>query len=531
MRKIFAAMLLLAISFGILAGCHGAVQRETFQVPEQFDTSRDYEITFWAKNENNPTQQAIYRQAVADFQELYPNIKVKLKLYSDYGLIYREVITNLSTNKTPNVCITYPDHIATYLTSDDCVVPLDELFADEKYGLGGTELRFDSPSREEIIPEFLDECQYDNQYYAIPYMRSTEACYVNKTYVEQMGFTIPEVLTWDFLWEVSEAALQKDADGNYLINGQKTMIPVIYKSTDNMMIQMLRQKGAGYSNADGDIQIFNDTTRELLYKLFEQTEKGAFNIFKRVQYPGNFFNAGQCLFAIDSTAGATWMGPDAPRIEIAPEARADFEVLVKPVPQFDTENPQMISQGPSICVFNKDDSQEVLASWIFAQYMLTYEVQTAYAQTEGYIPVTTQAQQSEGYLDYLSRAGEDNDQYYAVKIQAAQMLLENMENTFVTPVFNGSSSLRDAAGKLINNTVDAYFEGHTVDEAFVNNMFQEVNTQCHLDEIQRGPIEKQTDLGPLPAEAIALLGGLAICWIMMGALFIRKAISTKMKKL
>ncbi len=218
-------------------------------------------------------------------------------------------------------------------------------------------------------------------------------------------------------------------------------------------------------------------------------------------------------------------------MEIAPEAKADFETVVKPVPQFDTENPKMISQGPSICVFNKEDSQEVLASWIFAQYMLTYEVQTAYAQTEGYVPVTTQAQQSESYLNYLSRAGEDNDLYYDVKIEAAKMLLENMDNTFVTPVFNGSSDLRDAAGKLINNTVDAYFEGHTADEAFVSNMFREVNKQCHLDEIQRGPIEKQTDFGPLPAEAIALLSGLAICWVLMGVLLIRKAISTKMKKL
>ena len=83
---------------------------------------------------------------------------------------------------------------------------------------------------------------------------------------------------------------------------------------------------------------------------------------------------------------------------------------------------------------------------------------------------------------------------------------------------------------LIGSYVDAYFEGHTVDEAFVSNMFLEINKQCHLDEIQRGAT-KQLDMGALPAEAVALLVGLAICWILMGALLIRKAISTKMKKL
>ena len=34
------------------------------------------------------------------------------------------MITNISTGTTPNVCITYPDHIATYLTGDNVVVPL-----------------------------------------------------------------------------------------------------------------------------------------------------------------------------------------------------------------------------------------------------------------------------------------------------------------------------------------------------------------------------------------------------------------------
>ena len=72
-------------------------------------------------------------------------------------------------------------------------------------------------------------------------------------------------------------------------------------------------------------------------------------------------------------------------------------------------NPQMISQGPSLCIFNKEDPQEVLASWLFAQFLLTNDVQTAYSETEGYVPVTQTAQESSQYQDYLSREGEDNN--------------------------------------------------------------------------------------------------------------------------
>ena len=526
MRKAVALMLVLLCILP-LAGCHGSRGMPEFVIPEEFDTSWDYEITFWAKNDTNITQVEIYEQAIADFEALYPNIKVNLRLYTDYGRIYNDVITNISTNTTPNVCITYPDHIATYLTGTNSVVPLDGLFADPKYGLGGSEVRFDGPTREEIIPQFLAECAIGDTHYAIPYMRSTEACYVNKTFVEKLGFELPEKLTWDFVWEVADAAAKQDADGTYLLNGQKVMIPFIYKSTDNMMIQLLRQQGAGYSTPDGEILLFNDTTRQALQTVADHVKTGAFSTFKISSYPANFLNAGQCVFAVDSTAGATWMGSDAPLSDIAEDKLVQFETAVMTIPQFDPENPQMISQGPSMCVFNKSDPQEVLASWLFAQYMLTNPVQIAYSQTEGYVPVTSKAQQSEEYQDYLSRAGEDNELYYEVKLKAAKLLLDNTENTFVTPVFNGSASLRDAAGQLIENTVKSVRRKETVDEDYLDELFDNVTALYRLDQGGGAAAGGKEDLGPLPMGAKALIGGLGVVWVCILAYVIREAVKKK----
>ncbi|MBP3637579.1 MAG: extracellular solute-binding protein [Clostridia bacterium] len=514
LAKRMLLMLCLAACL-VLTGCHGAQETSAFEIPEAFDTSRQYEITFWAKNDTNITQADLYRKAIEDFQAIYPNITVNLRLYTDYGRIYNDVITNIATGTTPNVCITYPDHIATYLTGDNCVVPLDELFTHEKYGLGGSEVLFDAPTQAEIVPQFLSECAFGGHYYAVPYMRSTEACYVNKTYVEKLGFTLPEKLTWDFVWEVADAAAQQDEEGTYLVNGQKVMIPFLYKSTDNMMIQMLRQKGAGYSTDAGEILIFNDTTRELLSTVAEHVKKGAFSTFKISSYPANFLNAGQCIFAIDSTAGATWMGSDAPLIDIAEDKLVQFETAVMTIPQFDPEHPQMISQGPSMCVFNKDDPQEVLASWLFTQYMLTNDVQIAYASTEGYVPVTTKAQQSDNYQDYLARAGEDNEHHYIVKMQATQLLLDNVGNTFVTPVFNGSASLRDAAGQMIEEVTKGIRRKKTVDDAFITELYSKMNSLYRLDQDKGGTASGKKDLGPLPVTARLLIAALVFTWAMI----------------
>ena len=187
----------------------------------------------------------------------------------------------------------------------------------------------------------------------------------------------------------------------------------------------------------------------------------------------------------------------------------------------------MISQGPSVCVFNKSDPQEVLASWLFAQYLLTNEVQIAYSQTEGYVPVTSKAQLSAEYQDYLSREGEDKELHYEVKLKAAKLLMSNTENTFVTPVFNGSASLRDAAGQLIENTVKSVRRKETVDETYLNKLFSDVTALYRLDQGGGASAGGKEDLGPLPSGAKALIIGLAVVWLCIAAYVVRETVKKK----
>jgi len=530
LKGCFCVLLALFLVLPALVSCHGVAAHKEFVMPAEFDSSRQYEIVFWAKNDTNLTQVGVYHQAIKDFEACYPNIHVNMKLYTNYNDIYKDVITNIPTKTTPNVCITYPDHIATYMTGKNTVVPLDSLIADTRYGLGGSAVNFDAPTKEEVVPKFLEEGTIGGEQYALPFMRSTEACYINKDMVERLGYTVPDVLTWDFIFEVSAAAMKKDETGKYLVNGQEVLIPFIYKSTDNMMIQMLKQKGAGYSTDEGTIEIFNDETENILYMVKDAAQTGSFSTFKIKGYPGNYLNAGQCIFAIDSTAGATWMGADAPQSDIAPEKIVSFETVVRTIPQFDVENPQMISQGPSICLFNKADPGEVMASWIFMQFLLTDDVQISYAQTEGYVPVTLKAQATPRYVDYLSRSGEDNDLYYNVKLDATKLLLTHTDDTFITPVFNGSANLRNAAGQLIEEVVKAINRKKTVDDAFLDALYKEMNALYKLNSQTRDSASKQ-DFGILPTESVILITGVGVLWIGIGGYVIFKKIGAKTKKM
>ena len=285
------------------------------------------------------------------------------------------------------------------------------------------------------------------------------------------------------------------------------------------MISMLRQLGAGYSTDAGEVLIFNETTGKLLREIYSHAKSRAFSTFGISSYPGNFLNAGQCVFAIDSTAGATWMGSDAPLLDIHKEQVVPFTTEVRAIPQFDPEHPKMISQGPSVCVFSKQDTQQVLASWLFVQYLLTNEVQIAYSGTEGYLPVTLKAQESAEYQDYLSRKGEDNQQHYDVKIEASELLLANMSNTFVTPVFNGSADLRQAAGQLIEETAKAARRKKEMNDAFLDDLYGDMTSLYHLDQIAvegESQEEREETEREIPAESRVLLGALAGIWILIG---------------
>ena len=60
MRKLTCLLIVLLI----LSGCHGTTSTSSFTIPEEFDTSKTYEITFWAKNDSNKTQVQIYKDAI-----------------------------------------------------------------------------------------------------------------------------------------------------------------------------------------------------------------------------------------------------------------------------------------------------------------------------------------------------------------------------------------------------------------------------------------------------------------------------------
>ena len=73
MKRILSIFLVAVFTLTLFTGCHGAKETASFVIPAEFDTEKEYELTFWAKSDTNVTQTRIYEKTIADFEALYPN--------------------------------------------------------------------------------------------------------------------------------------------------------------------------------------------------------------------------------------------------------------------------------------------------------------------------------------------------------------------------------------------------------------------------------------------------------------------------
>ena len=173
-------------------------------------------------------------------------------------------------------------------------------------------------------------------------------------------------------------------------------------------------------------------------------------------------------------------------------------------------------------MFNKEDPQEVIASWIFAQFMLTDEIQLGYTKTEGYLPVTKSATESDAFKAYLN-----NEKEYVVKREATKLVLDNIENTFISPVFNGSSDIRDAGAYLVEGVCGNNKRYKTSEE--IDELYQKCIEKYGLQELinkTTGNVERK----PISKESIILLASLGIIWILLGAYVLNEKFIKKKSK-
>ncbi len=474
MKKISALLLLVAMCFSILVSC-GDKQQATTAPPADGDTPATAEkvvytgipeggydgsaVTIRFSHTMGESLRNVLDTYIAKFNEIYPNITIEATQVGGYDEVRDQIKTELAANNQPHIAYCYPDHVALYNLTGK-VVPLDAFIEHETLGYTDEQLA------DFISGYYAEGAVFDTAgtMYTLPMSKSTEVLYYNKTFFDEHGLTVPT--TWAEMETLCARILEIDPD----------CIPLGYDSEANWFITMCAQYGSDYTSVDPYKHfVYNNETNISFVKMFREWYNKGYVTTKELYggYTSGLFTSTETeksYMSIGSTGGASHQRPDAT------DTGYLFEVGIAPIPQVDASNPQAISQGPSLCIFDHDNKQEVVAAWLFVKFLTTnVEFQAEFSMTSGYMPVIQSVTELEFYQNFLANAdGGDNITALSVKVG-----LDMADSYFVSPAFNGSSFARDQVGALMQycfvNGPDA---GQTVDE-WLKKTFAESVSLCY----------------------------------------------------
>ena len=479
MKRIIALVLTLVVCLScvsVFAGCNGNKTAADFVIPEGGYDGSEVTITFYHTMGANLRE--VLDAYIAEFNKLYPKITVVSKQVGNYDDVRKQISTEITVGNQPNLAYCYPDHVAGYNVAG-AVTTLDSLIASDivvTRADGTTEtLGFTDAQIADFIQGYYTEGQQfgDGKMYTLPFSKSTEVLYYNATFFAQHGLTPPT--TWDELEALCKRIKEIDPD----------CIPLGYDSESNWFITMCEQYGSDYTSATGDNFLFdNDTNKSFIKRFREWYQKGyvttqeiygsyTSGLFtttgeSHTDEDGNYVKVVKSYMSIGSSAGATHQRPAKNEDGTYP-----FEVGITSIPQVNAEKPKVISQGPSLCIFKKDNPQEVIASWLFAKFLTTcVEFQAEFSMASGYVPVLKSVADNETYAAFLAGANGGSN----VAALSAKVCLLQEKAYYTSPAFNGSSVAREQVGALLQKCLLL----PTTDDldAKINQAFKDAVDEC-----------------------------------------------------
>ena len=448
---------------------NGTTGTPNFEVPATgFDMNKKVEITFY--HTMGQGLRDILDAYIPEFNKLYPNIKVTHKQVGSYDDVRTQISTELTVGAQPNMAYCYPDHVALYNLAG-AVTNLDNLINStmEITRADGSKdiLGLTDAQKADFIEGYYNEGKQfgDGLMYSLPMSKSTEVLYYNKTFFEANNIPVPD----HWFSEGENDTTSMEAVLEKVVMADPYSIPLGYDSESNLFITMCEQIGAPYTSATGDHFLYNNEPMKAVLNKFREWYELGYMTTQELYgaYTSGLFISTEnpkSYMSIGSSAGASHQSP----------AKVDgaypFEVGICPIPQMNKNNPKVISQGPSLCIFQDSDPQEVLASWLFTKYLTTtVEFQAEFSMVSGYVPVIKSVGENEIYkTEFLDKANG----YEFITALSAKVCLEQESAYYTSPAFNGSSVARDEVGSLVSKvistkTTDPYT---TISKAFEDSV-------------------------------------------------------------
>lgn len=420
-----------------------------------------------------------------DSQGGYPDIKAK-------------ILKAIPAKKTPTMAFAYPDHVAEYINAGAALKLNDFIYnEDETIALSTSDL-------EDYSLYWEEGSSYDTEgsVYSVPYLKSTEVIFFNKTVFEEEyaafdGYPAKKKYQIPTKWYNDEdpddlttmvglcrqmkrdyrgwyKKHNSDATADQIEEAYNNFIPLGYDSDDNMYITLSAQLGIPYTSLNPDRSGNFDfggsdshglpEAREMVKRIYNWYKEGLVitkGSMPNSVYTSTKFTDEKLWMSIGSTGGTKFNMSKA------------FEVDVAPIPQQNPDNPKVISQGPSIVFFknSKITEEAQINSWKFYKFITQTDFTAQFAIETGYEPVRLSAYESEQYVDHINLDLEGKTLFNKVAHLTSTPAVTGAY--FTSPAFIGSATAREQVGGIITQTLleKNYSDSHTLDQELDENFY------------------------------------------------------------
>ncbi|MGL4337768.1 MAG: ABC transporter substrate-binding protein [Turicibacter sp.] len=344
-------------------------------------------------------------------------ITVKPVFQGSYTDLKSKVTAGIKAGNAPTISQAYSDWVAEYLQAD-VVVPLNDYINHSEVGIKD----FD-----DIAEVYRKEnSQYDESgtFYSLPFNKSTEVLYYNKTFFDANGLTVPT--TWEELEAVSKQITELTGKPAFGID-----------SPQNYFVTLIKQFGGEYTNSKGEILFGeNEGAVKALDLLKRNTDAGFWRLPGEDKFmSGPFINELVYMYT-GSTAGSAFLND------------ASFEWASAVIPQVSEDTKAVIQQGTNVVIMNQKQTEEqVYGAYEFAKFLSSYDANLAFAKETGYLPIRQSVIDSEEYQAFIVESKDTTKETGPAQISY---------NFFDPAFFDGSFSsytVRTEAGKAVENVV------------------------------------------------------------------------------
>lgn len=384
MKKWLSMLLALCMVFSLTA-CGDSTSDSTESQPVdpasvEVELSEPVTITFWHGIVQENMQETL-NEIVDTFNSgIGAEMGITVESYAkgEMSDLENAVTAAIKAGNMPNVTMTEAASVVDWLQAG-CVVDLTPYIENENYGL-------DLEDYYDIYIE--DSCNYPVEgYYSLPLYVACEVMYYNVDFFQENNLTLPTT------WTEFEEVCTKIAD----ITGRPAGG---WDEGVKCFSTLVEQKGIGYTDRDGKLLFAEDldATTDVISWYQSMVQSGI------IRTPGeDFFFSGP--FANQQVQLYISSGNEGEFINMKIPEDAQFEWSCAPVPQFEDGTKADYAEGFLVSMLdNSGDLATRWASWIFIQYLQSYEVSQKILSGESRLPFLKSVAASEEFLQNAAPA-------------------------------------------------------------------------------------------------------------------------------